>query len=142
MTKKDNYQYLKNRDFHCPAYPIIFYMPHWWPMYLFWKLSNSCFCAGQLLAVSAQLFYTGFCSASKQPNPQPKKILLFPSSRLLDQIYIYINFHMMIFTVQEDTVVVVKQLKNLDEGNLPKLLQDQRILPNLQLWQPMVIFFF
>ena len=31
-----------------------YFIVHWWPMYWFWKVSNSSFCAGQFSTVSAQ----------------------------------------------------------------------------------------
>ena len=49
------------------------YMPHWWPMYLFWGLSNSSFRAVFAVTVFAQTGVNWFLTASKQPNLQTKK---------------------------------------------------------------------
>ena len=46
--------------------PFIFHMAPWWPMYLFWGLSNSSFRAGQFLRIFGGGWAetkTGFCSS-------------------------------------------------------------------------------
>ena len=48
--------------------PFIFHMAHWWPMYLFWGLSNSSFHAGWFLRIFGGAWAetkTGFCSSCK-----------------------------------------------------------------------------
>ena len=71
------------------ALPIIFHMPHWWPMYLFWGLSNSIFRAGLFSTVSAQTGLNWFLLSFQTAKSSDKnRYCCFHHQGFLDQIFI------------------------------------------------------
>ena len=118
------------------ALPIIFYMPPWWPMYLFWEMSRV---KGNFDGFLAEDLQTGSNWFLLSPTFNQKRKLLLRFSSLLYLIFLVSSIwwwltHWRTHGGSYECELVVDNHDNLEKCNMHSVFQHWRILPKFQLW--------
>ena len=118
------------------AWSIIFHMPPWRSMYLFWVLSNSSFHAGKFWTISAQSGLNWILRSLQTAKPSTTK-----KNIVVNVIKMFGQNSSSSFDMMMSTHGVRQSWKRyLDDGNMPRFFHHWRFLRKLQLWLIMVDF--